>query len=215
MSINAVPGAGISLSLFSVALVAVAGCSNLPPRIGAPAYSPGSIASAAMAEFDTNQDGSLDAAELDKSPSLKGSLALLDKNGDQKVSADEIAARVQAWKDGNLAVIPCNCVVTLDGAKLSDATVTFVPEKFMGAGFKSATGKSTSEGIAAMSSDGLESNGVKLFGVYSGFYKVTISKADNNTETLPDRYNAQTTLGIEVGPDVPALKSAVKFDLTK
>jgi hypothetical protein len=209
-------GAGFSRGLSYIALLAVAGCSSSSQgRLEAPSLSPNSVAAQAMAEYDTNHDGSIDGAELDKAPSLKSSLALMDKNGDQKITADEIAARVQAWKDSPIAVIPCVCLVTLDGTKLADATVTFVPEKFLGPAIKPATGKTTAEGIASMSSEGLERNGVKLAGVYCGFYKVTISKIEGGTEIVPDRYNTQTELGLEVGPDVPAVQSAIKFDLKK
>ncbi len=215
MSINTGSGAGFPRSLFIITLLAVAGCSSSQARLEAPSLSPSSVASQAMAEYDTNHDGSIDAAELDKALSLKSSLALLDKNGDQKISADEIAARVQAWKDSAVAVIPCVCVVTFDGKPLAGATVTFVPEKFLGPGFKPAIGTTTSEGIASMSAEGLERNGVKLAGVYCGFYKITLSKTDGGKEVVPDRYNTQSELGLEVGPDVPALQSALKFDIKK
>jgi hypothetical protein len=53
---------------------------------------------------------------------------------------------------------------------------------------------------------------VPLGGVYSGFYKITVTAADGS---IPERYNSQTELGVEVGPNVPAVKHAVQLDLKK
>lgn len=199
------------LAVFSVALWA--GCSSTPARLTGPSLSPTAIAAQAIEQYDANHDGTIEGAELDKVPALKNSLAKLDKNGDQKISAEEIAAEVQNWKDNKYPVLQFTCAVTLDGKPLSNATVTLVPEKFMGADAKPAQGLTNMEGQARLGTEGLERNGVNLVGVYCGFYKVEISKKEGGAELVPARYNTQTELGQEVGLDEPRLTEGLTFDL--
>ena len=49
-------------------LRSIAGCTSQPSRVVPPSISPQQAAQAAMAEYDTNGDGVLDSAELEKSP---------------------------------------------------------------------------------------------------------------------------------------------------
>jgi len=88
--------------------------------------------------------------------------------------------------------------------------VTFIPEKFMGTAVKPGTGTTDTNGKVMPTVADAPSAGMNL-----GFYKVEVSLKDTaGKETLPARYNSQTTLGQEVAPDVAALKGAVKLALT-
>jgi hypothetical protein len=76
------------------------------------------------------------------------------------------------------------------------------PEKFLGSGVKPASGVTDRDGSAALKAEGQD-----LPGVQFGFYRVRISKKDGQgRETLPARYNTQTTLGCEIAPDDPRNK---------
>jgi hypothetical protein len=86
--------------------------------------------------------------------------------------------------------------VHLDGKPLQGATVTYVPEKFMGSSIKPASGVSDERGTVPLIVEG-----EKLPGVQPGLYRVQISKKDaSGQETIPARYNQDTILGAEVYP---------------
>ena len=55
------------------------GCGSADRPSPPPAYSPAEAARLALAEFDTNKDGRLDAKELARCPALKSALASMDK----------------------------------------------------------------------------------------------------------------------------------------
>src|SRR5207245_2875774 len=86
----------IGLALTGIALAA--GCTPANKRrVDAPSFSPSAAAKKAMEEYDTNKDGFLDAAELEKCPPLKAALEKIDTNKDGKLTADEIEARLRTY----------------------------------------------------------------------------------------------------------------------
>jgi hypothetical protein len=179
----------------SLTLVLLSGCSG-SDTLTMPAYVPERMAQEALAEYDTNHDGFLDAKELERCPALKGSLATIDGNGDHRLSVDEIAARIYTYEQSGTALQHVGCRLLLDGRPLQGATVTYVPEKFMGASLKPATGVSDARGEVT-----LIAAGEKLPGAQLGFYRVQVSKQGvNGQELIPARYNQDTTLGTEVSP---------------
>jgi hypothetical protein len=185
------PSFGLVAMVFSL----LSGCStsgDLKP----PSFAPDEIAKEVLAQYDTNHDGYLDAKELERCPALKGSLEAIDKSGDKRLSADEIAEHIRMYVEGEVALVQVGCHVVLDGRPLEGATVTYVPEKFMGSSIKSATGVSDSRGIVP-----LVAEGEKLPGVQPGFYRVQVSKKSaSGQEMIAARYNQNTILGIEISP---------------
>jgi hypothetical protein len=165
-------------------------------RVAPPSISPSGAAAAALAEYDANKDGYLDAKELEGCPALQGAVKAIDKNGDGRLSADEIADRLTAILESKVGRLTFSCEVTLNGKPLSGATVNFVPEKFLGSAVSPASGVTDSTGIALLNAEGGTAPGMQ-----PGYYRVTISKKDSQgKETIPPRYNTQTTLGQEVAP---------------
>jgi hypothetical protein len=187
------------------------GCSGSgAPRIEAPPLAPEEAARAALAEYDANQDGVLDAAELERCPALKNSLSIIDRDGDGRLSADEIAERLRAYGQRKLGLLAVVCRVTLDGQPLEGATVTFVPEKFMGNGFSRAAATTGPDGLAQPKVEGRQMSGVPC-----AFYRIEVSKKDaEDKETLAARYNSATVLGQEVAPNLPVLRSPLVLALT-
>jgi hypothetical protein len=54
-----------------------------------------------------------------------------------------------------------------------------------------------------------------LPGVPYGFYRIQVSRKDaEGKETIPARYNSETTLGQEVGPRTPGGRGMLALPLT-
>jgi hypothetical protein len=171
------------------------GCSG-PNNVSPPALSPAEAASQALAEYDANKDGVLDEKELEKCPALKSALKKIDKNNDGRVSADEIAERLQLFQRQGV-LTSARVEVMLDGAPLERATVTLVPEKFMGPAFKQASAVTDPNGTAPLQVEGAYKGLVPM-----GYYRVEVSKKNaGGQEAVPARYNTQTILGQELAPE--------------
>jgi hypothetical protein len=171
-------------------VILAAGCARGGP-MARPQFSPEDATAAAMAEYDANKDGALDAKEVEKCPALReGMKQGLDKNKDGRVTPDELTQRLQMFLEDEIGSVFVQAY--LDGAPLEGATVTLTPEKFMGPSFKPATGTTQSTGTTMLQIDGQAA-------VPYGYYRIEVSKKDvGGKEMIPARYNTQTTLGHEV-----------------
>jgi hypothetical protein len=208
----AVPTTG---ALGASLLAALAGCSSGPGRVEAPSISASGAASEAMELYDKDGDGFIAAAELDAVPGIKAALETVDADKDGKVSEDEIIQRIEAWQATNIGVMAVKSMVTLDGRPLSGAMVTFEPEAFLGNNIKAATGE-TSSGMATVTipKDQRPSKDTPP-GLQLGLYRVRVSKIQNGQETIPAKYNVETTVGQQISPDDPAVAGQrVKFELS-
>jgi len=189
-----------------LALWLLCGCGK-GDDLTAPSYSPDKAAQQAMAEYDANHDGYLDAKELERCPALKNSLDSMDTNGDHRLSAEEITARIRAYQTSGVALMATGCQVRLDGKPLQGATVKYLPEKFMGSSIKPASGVSDDRGGVVLTAEG-----EKVAGVQPGFYRVQVSKKDaGGQEMIPARYNQDTLLGAQVSP-LKVRKAGVRDD---
>ncbi|HMP05488.1 MAG TPA: hypothetical protein PJ982_03985 [Lacipirellulaceae bacterium] len=179
-----------------LATCGLSGCHQGPQRVVPPAIDASRAASAAIALYDRNGDGLLDSRELQACPGILSALGKYDADGDEKVSADEIADRIRVWSQERAALTSYFCRVLWNGRPLSDADVLFEPESFLGEAIKPARGKTQTSGHAnleiAMSDlpPGLPASGVHL-----GLYKVRITHPKLQ---IPKRYNTETILGHEV-----------------
>jgi hypothetical protein len=180
--------------LTGLGMCILSGCLGSPAPPQMPSFDPAGSAAAALEQYDANQDGKLDAGDLAKSPALASSLAELDTNGDKALDTGEIAARIQNYAEGGVARKMFTAQLLLDGRPLDAAEVKFIPEKFMLGAVIEGTGTSNDTGGVTMSSPGADPPGIGV-----GFYRVEVSKKDTSgKETLPAKFNTETTLGIEV-----------------
>ena len=89
-----------------------------------------------MKQYDTNGDGKIAGAELDKAPSLKAALNQIDTSGSKTITAEKITARIQKWQESKVGRMNLTCRVSRkqggQDTPLDGATVTFEPEKFLG-----------------------------------------------------------------------------------
>lgn len=196
---------GVSLHTACAAALIV-GCSRGPARVKQPAIDPEAAGVRALEAYDTNRDGAIAGAEFDASPSLKSARSRFDTNQDGGISAAEIAERIKAWKAMKTGLASVRCQVMLDGKPLSGATVDFVPEPFLGAEVKPARGTVNQFGdVAPTVSDADKPDPNLPGGVHFGLYTVQVS-GGRETPPIPDRYNAKSTLGLEVSYDEPGIR---------
>lgn len=188
----------------------LAGCAGSP--IEAPKFDAGTAGRQAAATCDANGDGVLDKAELAKCPALLAALPRIDKDNSGTLTEAEIAARIGTYGDLNVALLPFKCVVLLDDQPLVQATVTLVPEKFLGDASKLASGVTDKAGNALLSIPEHREQG--LAGVHCGLYRVEIRKEAGGQDQVPAKYNTETTLGQEVAFDVPELERGVTLKLS-
>jgi hypothetical protein len=198
-----------SLALAAVVLLVVGGCMREPPRVQMISVDADAAGQEAMNMYDTNKDGKISGAELDKAPSLKEGLTGFITTKEKGITAAMIAERVKRWQnDYKVGIMGgVSCKVNLGGKPLANAEVKFVPEKFMGANVPESTGKTGPDGVATISVPTTSAEDAS--GVPPGWYKVEIKAA----EGIPAKYNTQTTLGIEIAPDVRG--NPIVFDLKK
>ncbi len=160
-----------------------------------------------MTEYDTNKDGVLDEQEFSACPSLKG-LKSRDSNG---VTKADIVARLTAYKNSGVGLrgnVPVR--VFWNDSPLEGATITLVPEAFLGSAFKAASGTSLASGHVSLKCEDQDIPGCPW-----GFFKVQVFKKDaSGNETIPARYNSSTTLGCEVTPKSPLNERDYTFYLT-
>ena len=180
-----------------------AGCSRRLSRVYPPSIDASSAAAKAVEMYDADGNGAMSGAELDKCPGLKAALAKIDGSGQGKITAEKIAARIKQWQETGIGRMQLFCTVLRNGKPLAGAEVKFVPEKFLGDEIKTASGKTNSRGRAALSV--ATSSRADPPGVALGLYRVEISKAG---ESIPAKYNSETTLGQEVAVDCPAFEKA-------
>jgi len=192
--------------LIALGLMVLSACSGRPPRPPGPEIDPAAAGEAAIAKYDANGDQALNQEELQKCPALAAAVKRVDADGDGKVTTAEITQRFKALLEGPV-LFPCSPKVTLDGQPLAGATVTFEPEPFMGDAIKPCSGVTDEFGNVT-----LRGHSEKYDGIFPGFYRVKISKLVDGAESIPAKYNTETTLGHEAAQDIPGV-GLVQFDL--
>ncbi len=198
--------------LACLGLIAIAGCSDEatpPPRFQ---IDPEAASQAAIAGYDKNGDGTLDAKELKASPPLKELLENLKAQSaghPDSLSKSDISTRLDEWIKAPATLLPGTATVYLDGKWLEGATVTFEPEPFLGPSYRSHQGETDRNGDAVLEAE------LKGYpGIYVGLYRVRISKKVNGKEIVPARYNTDTELGREVAAKVRNIRENMTFRLT-
>ena len=188
--------------------MAAIGCSSRPARVEVPKYDAKGVGENAVINMDRNSDRLLDAQELVVSPALRSVMKVLDSNGDQRLSAEEIAARVNLWTQGKVGGISAICVVRRSGVPIPNVQVRFIPEAFLGDVVKPADGMTDTSGSAMLTAEGQKLQGV----MNCGFYRVELSLPKDGKETIPEKFNSRTTLGAEVRPK---MEVNFEYDLAK
>lgn len=170
--------------LCGLAILVTMGCgSGKPAPVIGPAYDPGTISSKAMELYDKDGDGKLSADELKACPSMLYSLKSIDSNADGSIDANEIKARIQAWIDMKVALTcPIVKFQAKNGKLAKDVigkNVTLTPDPMMGDLLKTTDPIAVDENGQCNPSTPGNQDG--LGGMSYGFYNVKIdgAKYDN------------------------------------
>jgi hypothetical protein len=171
----------------------------------------GNAGGAAIANYDQNADGALSGDELKKAPALNAAIKRIDGNGDGNVTADEISSRIAAWQNSGIAITKVVAYVRQNQRPLAGAHVTLVPEEFLGPAVKSAEGTTDESGAAPLRISASPDEA----GVHLGLYRIQVSKKGaDGKETVPARFNAETSLGMEITADDPS-SDRISIDLSR
>ena len=142
-----------------------------------------------MKEYDKDSNGIIEGKELDASPALKKAAPNIDKSG--KITAAKLKDRFEAYKSRGLGAVAVICRVNSGNVPLGDATITFEPEACMMGAIPVVVGTTRADGnVADFTVDGKPTPGLAC-----GLYRVRITHA---SQSIASRFNAQTTLGLEV-----------------
>jgi hypothetical protein len=202
--------------VIAVLAVAIAGCWNRgPSRVVPPTIDAVAAGTEAIKMYDTNHDGKISGTELDKCPAIKAAIKQIDPSGKGEVTAEMITARVKKWQESKLGRMSLGCRITRNGAPLPGATVTFLPEKFLGANVKPATGKTDMNGMAMLSvapTNTAPGAPREPPGVAPGLYRIVVTAPG---VTIPPKYSTEegAILGQEVAMDAQGIQEGLKYDL--
>jgi hypothetical protein len=166
------------------AVAIAAGCARRPARVTPPRIDASRAASAAIRLCDRDGDGTVSPSEAAASPGLAAAFEPIDTNHDGRLVAAEIAARIADWANHGVGIVTQPVHVMWNGKPLAGGRVELVPEPYLTAWLKPAA--------SAIAPNGLRK------GMHCGFYTVRIT---HPTRTVPDRFDRESALGIEVRPD--------------
>jgi hypothetical protein len=158
--------------------------------------SPAEAAAAVMSSYDANNDGKIDAKELEASLALADGLPRIDANRDGAIDAAEMQARFEKH-DQMSDVVGFDVSVTAKGRLVIGADVTFTPEPFMGEGKQSYVGRTNKGGSTT-----IRGQDVELLGVPTGYYTVRLVHEGSKLDVKR---------GIEVADDTPS-PNGLTFD---
>ncbi len=186
-------------------LIGLAGCFSDASGPDGPGYDPPTATQKAFAELDANQDGFLENAEFIATPGLAACLPTIDSDGDGKLSRGELEARLQGYLDEDRPYTDFTCEVFYLGQPLEGGKVRLVPESFLADGLSIVEGTIDAAGMCL-----IPSGAQAIPGVYSGMYRIEVS---SNQVSIPEKYNTQTELGVEVSPTALARRRSGFFHI--
>ncbi len=193
---------------------AIAGCGRqtLSLHVPPPPFDPPRIGAQAMATYDADQDSQLSVQELEACDGIARHMKFYDQDGDQRVSAGEIAGRVNRWIAANTGLVQFSFSVTWNGSPLQGAHVELTPEDFFESLLLPGSGTTDASGTVTVSiaSDQLPETHRHFPVMKPGIYKVRVTHPQLQ---IPARYNTRTTLGCEVSSETGNPTSRIRFEL--
>lgn len=181
-----------------IALAAGCGASG-PPSVHKVDVDGIDTATAAMEQYDANQDGAITTGELVTCPPLAMAFTRFDADRDERLTSDEIGAGISKIYGTGAALATFDGAVLLSDRPLPGAQVRFRPIAFLEGAVQSAEGKTDEAGAVrpTISDANLPENLRGQPFIHPGLYHVEITHPDH---LLPARYNSATELGAIVDP---------------
>jgi hypothetical protein len=180
------------------AVAIAAGCARRPARVTPPRIDASRAASAAIRLCDRDGDGTVSPSEAAASPGLAAAFEPIDTNHDGRLVAAEIAARIADWANHGVGIVTQPVHVMWNGKPLAGGRVELVPEPYLTAWLKPAASAIAPNGSSSPSLPPQDLPPGLRKGMHCGFYTVRIT---HPTRTVPDRFDRESALGIEVRPD--------------
>jgi len=178
--------------VLAIACGGLAGCSRFPAAPQLPKVSAKGVSAKALSLYDTNEDGKIEAEEGMKSPALRATWRLIDKDEDGFITSEEVAEHIRSWQKSPSFIVDAMSTFYMNGKPLVGATITLEPADFLGTSYPTVSALTNAKGKAHFS---LEDP--RYPGIYAGIYKVVISKRQDGKELIPAKYNSETELGCE------------------
>lgn len=186
----------------------LAGCrSKKPAGVNIPDWDPPGFAGVVLERLDKNGDALVDRAELGEAPGLQFGARFIDRDGDGKLSREELVARFTKYRDRQLGLTSKEFRITHNGRALVGAEVRLMPEFFLTETIEPASGTSFIQGIVRPSIAGQQTALMRV-----GYYRVEITAPKVK---LPAEFNTATTLGVEASPftDDPMASDTIEIQL--
>ncbi len=183
-------------------VLVVTGCSGRPGAIHPPDVNADAAAAQAVELHDANGDGQLSKGEWSASPALVAVAPSYDKDADGNLNVDEITAGFAGWKQSGVGARAVPFAILWNGRPLSGATVRLTPVPFFNGALKGASGQSGPGGAGQlnMAPEDRPRNAPDIPLMQPGLYQVEIT---HPSIKIPEKYNSQTTLGIEISGSNP------------
>ena len=174
----------------------------------APAIEVAAAAKGALAEFDSDSNGSV--AKEEACMGIKSQWERYDTNGDNVVSEDEFASRFDKWTSGDTGMMNLRVQLNYRNQPLTDALITMTPYEFLGENMLASEGETDAYGYAFMAvpKDKLPKSQQTNFGMQVGLYKVEIT---HPARKIPAKYNDETELSVDLSPN--EANTGVRFNL--
>jgi hypothetical protein len=180
-----------------ILILLTAGCSGGPGTIHPPDVDADAAADQAVELHDRNGDGQLSKEEWSASPALVAIAPSYDKNADSVLSVDELTGGFAGWEQSSVGARAVPFTIQWSGRPLPGATVRLVPAPFFDGALKGASGQSGPRGTGQldMAPEDRPRNAPNIPLMQPGLYQVEIT---HPSVKIPEKYNSQTTLGIEI-----------------
>jgi hypothetical protein len=180
-----------------VLMLLAAGCSGRPGAIRPPDVDADAAAELAVELHDRNGDGHLAKDEWSASPALVAVAPSYDKNRDDTLSVDEITTGFAGWNQSGVGARVVPFTLTWNGRPLPGATVRLAAAPFFDGALKGASGQSGPGGTGQldMAPEDRPHNAPDIRLMQPGLYHVEIT---HPSVKIPEKFNSQTTLGIEI-----------------
>jgi hypothetical protein len=172
-------------------LVTLSGCSGRPSRVEAPSWDPSGLTDNIFESLDKNADEKIDQEELAASPGLEAGAKLIDEDQDKALTRAELESRFKRYQALRVGVTSPSFVVTYRGRPVADATLDFIPEPWQDGAIESARGTTDVSGRTSPAILDPPQPGMRL-----GFYRVKVVAPNAK---IPEKYaGEQSPLGANV-----------------